>query len=155
VKQRTFAQTNLGCDEGIESLIKGGAAMGVMRLLPVLFFFGLLGGQILFQPDHSYATNCMCDQACPQPGICNCNSRCAVTDSYHSKISDSSTIQVRNLSNSLGVTTDNSENGVRSGSTLIAIPHGFLKLQCQRLKEMLNWAGESRDGSSAFQQILH
>jgi len=128
--------------------------MGVMRLLPALVFFALLGGgQILFQPDHAYAY-CMCDQTCPQEGICNCNPRCAVTDSYRSKISNSSAIQVRNLSNSLGFTNDNSENGVRSGATLVAISQEFLKLQCQRLKELLNWAVEYQEGNSDFRQMI-
>src|SRR5262245_4080727 len=123
--------------------------MGVMRLLPALVFFAWLGGQILFQADHAYAY-CMCDQACPQQGICNCNPRCAVTDSFHNDMSNSSTLQIRSLRNSVGFTTDNSETGVRSGFTLVAIPQGFLRLQCQRLKEMLNWAGETQNGTSPF-----
>jgi len=77
-----------------------------------------------------------------------------VTDSYRSKISNSSAIQVRNLNNSLGLTNDNSENGVRSGVTLVAISQEFLKLQCQRLKELLNWAVEYQEGNSDFRQMI-
>jgi hypothetical protein len=115
--------------------------MRVMRLLPALVLAVLLG-QVLFLSDRAYAW-CMCDQACPQPR-CQCSPYCAVSDPFQKDNSTSSAIQMRSLrasapfDSALNPTSTQIGSGIRSSLNLVAIPQGLLKLQCQRLKEMLN-----------------
>jgi hypothetical protein len=114
--------------------------MGTVRLLPVLLLVLLLGGQLLHVSDLAYAT-CMCDQACPQPrgcGACDCNcfGTCAVDDYSQSYNAHSTNFQIRSVHSPL-FTNDAAGNDLPRAVTILAMPQGFVKLQCQRLKEML------------------
>ena len=123
--------------------------MGVMRLRLALLLFALTSAGILFLSDYAYAL-CMCGQACPQPSCGACNPRCYPP--LHNDLSDNSVIHMRNVHTSRSFISDSSEN--RTGFTLVAIPQGLFSLQCQRLREMLQWAGDFQDGISTFRQSV-
>ena len=113
--------------------------MGVMRFLPAFILVALVGGQVLFLSDRAQAY-CTCGMTCPT-ARCQCDPGCAVSDSFKSY--HSATLQIRSVHSPL-FTTDAAGNDLPRVVTLLAIPQGFVKLQCQRLKEMLNWASDLR-----------
>src|SRR5262245_51682976 len=119
--------------------------MGAMRLLPVLLLVILLGGQLPLMSNLAYAT-CMCDQACPQPRGCGaCDPGCphTVPDSFQNYTLNSKTIELRSVRSSAPFTLETSGTDVRKAATILAMPQKFfVKLQCQRIKEMLNWASD-------------
>lgn len=125
--------------------------MIVLRLVPALLLFVLLAGQAMFLPDQAYATYCMCDQSCPQP-YCKCYPGCRAQIGTSQNITANNiTFQVRAI-RSFAVLDSTINGTTRSSLTLNAIPEGYLKLQCKRLKEILDWASEFLDGASEFQQ---
>ena len=124
--------------------------MIVLRLVPALLLFVLLAGQTIVLPDEAYATWCMCDHPCPQP-YCQCYPACRALIGASQNIAvNNSTFQVRAV-RSFAVLDSTINGTTRSSLTLSAIPQGYLKLQCQRLKEILDWASELLDASE-FQQ---
>jgi hypothetical protein len=144
----------------VRVIIQGGTVMIVLRLVPACLLFLLLAGQAIILPDQAAYAYCMCDQACPQPN-CKCSPYCAVREPLQISTANSTTFQIRNLGENLALIVADSAlndtsiqpgNGGRTGLTLIAIPQEDLKLQCQRLKEILNWASEFLDGTSEFKQ---
>ena len=123
--------------------------MGVMRLLPAFIFVVLLGAQVLFLSNRAYAQYyCMCNVTCPGPR-CSCDPNCAVTDSFENY--HSSNFQIRSVHSSPLFVNNPVGNDNGSGFTLVAIPQALLKLQCQRLKEMLNWVSDLHIKGSEFQ----
>lgn len=112
--------------------------MAVMRLLPAFMFVVLLGTQMLFLSDRAYA-GCSCYMACPSPRCPNCDPYCAVGDSF--KNYHNTKFQIRSVHSPL-FTTDAAGNDLPRVVTLLATPQAFVKLQCQRIKEMLNWASD-------------
>lgn len=128
--------------------------MVVKSFLPALLFVVLLGGQVLLVSELAHAGPCACGMPCPGPRCtCNCScTPCAISNSLENF--SSTNFQIRSVHSNPLFEGSSVQNDNGSGFRLIAVPQAFLKLKCQRLKEMLSWAGESQDGTSAFQQIL-
>jgi hypothetical protein len=123
--------------------------MGVMRLLPVAIVLVLLCAQTLFLSDLAYAY-CTCGMSCPTPR-CQCDPGCAVSDSFQNSLTND--LQLRSVQSSalFGNNLLGNDNG--GGFTLIAIPRAVLKLECQRLKTMLNWVADLRVKDPEFQRM--
>src|SRR5215467_12943368 len=120
--------------------------MGVMRLLPALVFVVLLGGPVLVVSDlaHAQQRPCGCNMSCPGPNCycdyCNCfGIGCSISDSFENY--HSTNFQIRSVHSPL-FTTDAAGNDLPRVVTLLAMPQEFVKLQCQRLKEMLSWVSD-------------
>jgi hypothetical protein len=124
--------------------------MIVLRLVPALLLFVLLAGPAMVLPDQADAAYCMCDQSCPQP-YCKCYPYCRALIGTSQNVTANNTFQVRAV-RSFAVLDSTINGTTRSSLTLSAIPQGYLKLQCQRLKEILDWASELLDGTSELQQ---
>ena len=118
--------------------------MGTMRLLFALVLFTLMGG-VLVLPDKVYAY-CMCGQVCPQPR-CTCSPYCGVPDPFHD-------FQIRNItSNSLfEKVVSGTDNTI--GFTLVALPQEFFTLQCENIKEMLDWASTLVMGNASSGRVF-
>lgn len=127
--------------------------MGVLRLLPALAFVVLLAGQVLVVSDLAYADSpCACGMPCPgYRCYCNycCFHPCATSDSF-----ESSNFQLRSVHSSPLFANNRVGNDNGSGFTLVANPQAFLKLQCQRLKEMLSWVSDLQIRGPEFQATL-
>jgi hypothetical protein len=125
--------------------------MGFMRLLPGFIFVVLMGAQLLFLSDQAYAY-CSCWMACPSPRCPSCNPNCAVSDSfanYHR-----TTFQIRSVHSTRLFASDSTGNDNSTGFRLIAVPQALLKLQCERIKEILNWVSDLHVTGSEFQGTL-
>jgi hypothetical protein len=118
--------------------------MGVLRFLPSLMLFVLLGGHVLLLSERAYAGPCMCGQVCPQRSCycdCHCLYTCAVDDYSQISATHSANFQIRNVHSPL-LTTDRADNDLPGAVTLLGMTKQFLTLKCQRIKEMLEWASD-------------
>src|SRR5215467_10519942 len=119
--------------------------MGAVRLLPAFIFVVLLGGHVLVVSDLAHADGpCGCNMMCPGPhcycDYCNCFGICSISDSFENY--HSTNFQIRSVHSSPLFANNSVGKDNGNGFTLVANPQALLKLQCQRLKEMLNWASD-------------
>src|SRR6478609_6615167 len=123
----------------------GGAAMGVLRVMhALLLVLVLMAGQLMFLSERAYAGPCMCGQPCPQRSCycdCHCLYTCAVDDYSQSFNPHSTSFQIPSVRSRL-FTHDSADNDLTRTATLLGKTQGFLTLQCQTLKQMLNWASD-------------
>jgi hypothetical protein len=122
--------------------------MGVWRILPA-FILLLLGAQLLVLADPAHA-GCPCNMTCPTPR-CQCDPSCAVSDfqSYQA-----ANLQIRSVQSSPFFKGTSADIDIGSGFRLIAAPQAFLKLQCQRITEMLSWVSDFQIKASDLQGTL-
>jgi len=122
--------------------------MGVWRILPA-FILLLLGAQLLVLADPAYA-GCPCNMTCPTPK-CQCDPGCAVSDFQNFP---SANFQIRNVQSSPLFKGSSAEIDIGSGFRLIAVPQAFLKLQCQRITDMLSWVSDFQIKGSELRGTL-
>jgi len=126
--------------------------MSTVRLLPAFLLIVFLGGEVLFLSDRAHAY-CTCGQTCPQRS-CGCDPNCPHLDSFQTNASDNIAFQIRSFRITAQFMTDAAGNDLPTGRNLLGMTQGFVRLQCQRLTEMLNWASDTHIKGPEFQLTL-